>query len=261
MKTSAVVLLAALVPAVALAQGASTDDMNAANNPLTPTITVNFQDYWAPTLYDVDDAYTNSFLFRGLVPLKLGGRGQLLRYTLPVTTVSPGNGSTTGLGDLNLLDLLPFKGGGAELALGPQLTIPTATEDETGTGKWQAGLAALAIKPNAKGILGALLTWQASFAGDEDRGDQNGLTFQPLFIHNLPNGLYLRSTGNWVFDFENDRYVIPLGIGLGKVWARPTGRTVNAFLEPQFSVAHDGAGQPQFQLFAGVNLQFPIGAK
>jgi hypothetical protein len=135
MRTPAAVVLAALIPAVALAQGASTEDMNAANNPLTPKITVNFHDYWAPTLSDVDDAYTNSFLFRGLVPHKLGGRGQLLRYTLPVTTVSFGNGSTTGLGDFNLIDLFPFKSGGSELAVGPQITIPTASKDETGTGK------------------------------------------------------------------------------------------------------------------------------
>jgi hypothetical protein len=35
--------------------------------------------------------------------------------------------------------------------------------------------------------------------------------------------------------------------------------TVNVFAEPQWTVAHDGAGQPKFQVFAGVNLQFPIG--
>jgi len=28
---------------------------------------------------------------------------------------------------------------------------------------------------------------------------------------------------------------------VGKVWLRPGGATVNAFAEPQFTVAHDGA--------------------
>jgi hypothetical protein len=34
-----------------------------------------------------------------------------------------------------------------EIAVDPQLTRPTATDDLTGTGKWQAGLAMLAIAP------------------------------------------------------------------------------------------------------------------
>jgi hypothetical protein len=28
------------------------------------------------------------------------------------------------------------------------------------------------------------------------------------------------------------------------------------FVEPQFTFLHDGAGQPEFQIFAGLNLQF-----
>ena len=33
----------------------------------------------------------------------------------------------------------------------------------------------------------------------------------------------------------------------------------NIFLEPQFSILHEGSGQPKVQLFAGINLQFPKG--
>jgi hypothetical protein len=29
------------------------------------------------------------------------------------------------------------------------------------------------------------------------------------------------------------------------------------WLEPQFTILHDGTGQPKMQLFAGLNLQFP----
>ena len=37
------------------------------------------------------------------------------------------------------------------------------------------------------------------------------------------------------------------------------GATVNVFAEPQWTVAHEGVGQPKFQVLARVNLQFPIG--
>jgi hypothetical protein len=36
---------------------------------------------------------------------------------------------------------------------------------------------------------------------------------------------------------------------------------VNLFIEPQFSIALRGIGQPGVQIFAGVNLQFKTGRK
>jgi hypothetical protein len=46
-----------------------------------------------------------------------------------------------------------------------------------------------------------------------------------------------------------------LGVGFGKVFK--TGKAiVYAFIEPQFTVYHNGAGLPSFQLFSGLNFQF-----
>jgi hypothetical protein len=87
-------------------------------------------------------------LLRGTTPLKLFGRPQLVRLTVPIVTspdVAP-SGSQTGLGDVNLFDTFLFKA-----------------------------------------------------------------------------------------------YYIPLGLGVGKVWAAPK-RTVNVFVEPQWTVAHKGDG-------------------
>jgi len=244
--------------AMAIAQP-STDQMNEANNPLTPKITVNIQDYWAPSLYGTDDD-TNSFLLRGVIPHDIGGAPQVLRGTLPIVNApTPASGNTTGLGDLNLFDLFLFKAAGAELGVGPQLTIPTASKDATGTGKWQGGLAGVVIAPQKWGLLGGLVTWQHSFAGDSDRATQNNLSAQPIMLYNLPDGWYLRSSAVWSFDLAHNNYAIPIGAGIGKVWLLGDGTTVNLFAEPQWTVAHEGIGQPKFQIFAGLNLQFPIG--
>ncbi len=221
-------------------------------------ITINFQDQAAPLLYGSDDG-TNAFLFRGLIPHLLGGAPQLFRFTLPVETVPTGGGAnTTGLGDLNIFDLFPFRVKKMEVAVGPQLTFPTATETATGAGKWQAGLAAIVIAPQKWGLAGALLTWQHSFAGDDKRPTQNNLSAQPLVIYNLRKAWYLRSTATWNFDLARGYFAIPIGFGAGKVWVLPSGTTINLFAEPQVTIAHSGAGQPQLQLFAGLNLQFPI---
>jgi hypothetical protein len=34
---------------------------------------------------------------------------------------------------------------------------------------------------------------------------------------------------------------------------------INTFVEPQYSVLRVGAGVPTFQVFAGFNIQFPLG--
>jgi hypothetical protein len=91
----------------------------------------------------------------------LFGPPQVLRGTLPLTTVhDPVTGTKTGLGDLNMFDLSLFKEGDLEIGAGPQLTMPTATRDETGTGKWQAGAAVALIAAQKWGIFGTLVTWQ-----------------------------------------------------------------------------------------------------
>jgi hypothetical protein len=157
--------------ATAAAQQPSADDVNKANNPLTPAIAVNFQDQGEPELYDLDQG-ANALLLRGVLPHKLGGLPQIVRYTLPVVTTPNGNrGEATGLGDLNLFDLaiFPLKSARMVVAVGPQFTFPTASETLTGTGKWQAGTVAAAVALRKWGIAGVLLTWQHSFAGDEAR--------------------------------------------------------------------------------------------
>jgi hypothetical protein len=247
-----------------LAQKPSSTDVNSANNPLTPKITINFHDQAGPELYDLSPG-SNAFLLRGLIPHKLGGIGQLFRFTMPAVVTSPDGqgGSVVGTGDLNIIDLFPFglKKAKMEIAIGPQFTFPTASETLTGTGKYQAGFATLAIAPRKWGIGGALVTWQHSFAGDDSRTYQHNMQVQPLIIYNLPQAWYLRSTATMNFDFAQSHYVVPLGFGAGKVWLLHSGTTINVFAEPQFSLAHDGTGQPQFQVFAGVNFQFPIGKK
>ncbi len=249
-----------LVPVGLRAQ--TSDQVNDANNPLTPSITANLQDQWAPQLYD-SNASTNAALLRGVLPHLLGGVPQILRGTLPIATApsASGSGNTTGLGDLNLFDLALFKEGGVALGIGPQLTIPTATDSVLGTGKWQAGLAAVAVAPQSWGLVGGLVTWQHSFAGPSSRPTQNNLAVQPFFIYNLPQGVYLRSTATWNFAMAQSTYVIPVGAGVGKVFVQSDGTTINVFAEPQWTIAHEGAGQPKFQLFAGLNMQFPIKKK
>lgn len=263
MEIRRLILLAVLViglPVKVMAQGGpSTAEINEANNPLTPKITVNLQDYYVADYYGLPDSDSNTFLVRGVLPHKLLGWPQLLRVTAPIVT-SPDVplGSETGLGDINVIDVFLFKAGPVELGVGPQLTFPSATDDQLGTGKWQAGAAVLALAPQSWGLLGGLVTYQHSFAGDDDRATQSNLQAQPLIIYNLPQGFYLRTTGIWNFNLESGDYYIPVGLGAGKVWVLKGGTSLNLSVEPQYTVAHEGVA-PKWQIFIGLTLQFPLG--
>lgn len=265
MKTTTMLALTACTLATttlsATAQEAH-EALNDANNPLTPKITINLQNYYIPEFVDVPEGkQANQFLIRGLIPSDTFGLPQLMRFTLPVAT-SPEvpEGYVTGLGDLTLIDLflLP-KAGDVTFAVGPLLVLPTATEDELGSGKWQAGAAGIFVAPQKWGLLAGLVTYQTSFAGSDLRDDVNLLTVQPIVNINLDQGFYLRSSAIWNFNMEAGTSYIPIGLGIGKVFQLEKGITLNAFVEPQYTVWHDGPGAPRWQIFAGVNFQFPIG--
>jgi hypothetical protein len=229
---------------------------NEANNPLTPKITINLQDYYIPSFKGLPGRDANQFLLRGLIPLNLFDTPQLLRFTLPVANAPTfPSGSDTGLGDLTLIDLFLIPGKPVSFGIGPVLVAPTASTDALGSGRWQTGAAAVAIAPQSWGLLGGLVIYQHSFARDDGRDSVNLLTVQPIVNVNLSEGFYLRSSAIWNFDFEHDTRYIPVGLGLGKVWQ--VGKTtVNAFLEPQYTVWRNGDGVPRWQVFGGVNFQF-----
>lgn len=258
MKPKEAFVLATLALFTAAGAGAQTaQEVNEANNPLTPKITINLQDQYVGSYYGLRDSDSNSFLVRGVLPHKLFGLPQILRATIPIAT-SPDPRSTTGLGDINLFNVFLFKAWGLELGIGPQLTMDSASDDRLGTGRWQLGAAGVVIAPFSWGLLGGLVTYQHSVDSHDTRPTQNGLQTQPFVIYNLPQGFYLRSTATWNFDMQRGGYYIPLGLGAGKVWKFEGGTTLNLFAEPQVTVAHDGVA-PKFQLFSGLNMQFPIG--
>jgi len=228
-----------------------------ANNPLAKVQAFNLHDYYVPTMSEAPDQTANTFWLRYAQPF---GRW-LVRASLPLSQAPAGDGTTSsvasGLGDFNafaayLFDTKP----GVSFGVGPQVTAPTATTDQTGTGKWQGGLAAVYFDATSRAVQwGGLVTWQASFAGDSDRSGTNVLAVQPFYFVQLGKGLYVRSAAVMAFNLKDGSYNVPVGLGIGQVV--PTkGAVFNVFVEPQFTVLSHGARQPQLQVFVGFNTQF-----
>jgi hypothetical protein len=230
-----------------------------ANNPLANMTALNFQNYYIGRVTETgEDA--NQFWVRFAQPFSVAKTNWIMRASLPVNTYPNlmDGGHETGLGDFNIFAayLIDTGNPAVSFGIGPQLTMPTATKDELGSEKWSAGVANVLFNANSRRFqYGYLLTWQASFAGNDDRSNVNMGAFQPFAMYQLGGGWYLRSAPIWVYNFENDDYDVPLGAGVGKVIK--SGKTVfNIFVEPQVSVIDEGAGWPEWQIFAGLNLQF-----
>jgi hypothetical protein len=234
--------------------GQSQSDVATANNPITPMNAIYFQNYYAPRAYGIPGS-SNLLDLRGVL---VSGR-QLIRATLPISSGDDRNGNQqSGLGDFNVFDAIRVSPSASKdaLAVGPMLVAPTATSRFLGQGKWQAGLAAVGIHSLSDGsLLIGILTWQHSFAGEKTRPEAQLLTFQPIAVLSIGGGYYVRSSGIWTFDIRNNTRLIPLGVGFGKVF-KIGNALVNAFIEPQFTVYHNGTALPSFQLYSGLNFQF-----
>ena len=226
-----------------------------ANNPLASFRAFNLQNYYIPELSGDIDTTANSFVLRYAQPF---GKW-LMRASLPFQRVPTGQTSTaSGMGDADVFFAYLFDTGNParSFGVGPQFVLDTASETETGSGKYQAGLAAVYFDGTSAAFQwGGLLTYRTDVGGDSDRADTSVLAAQPFYFFQLGGGNYLRGAPIWVFDIENDTYHVPIGLGFGKVF-KQGGTVFNTFIEPQFTILDKGPGQPQFQLFMGFNMQF-----
>jgi hypothetical protein len=235
--------------------GPSSEDVKEANNPLSTKVSVNLQNYYVGSLSEAPDTTADTFLLRVSTPFWR----ILPRFTLPVQTLNTPTSSTSGLGDFNAFVTYLFTNPGSkvELGAGPLYVAPTASHDALGAGKHQLGGALIFLASEGPLLLGSLLQYQASVAGDADRPNTSVLIPQVFCILQIGGGFYLRSSPTAMFNLKAGDYSVPIGAGVGKVALVGTS-VVNFFLEPQYTFLSHGPGQPLFQLFAGINTQFKL---
>src|SRR5215217_9517614 len=77
-------------PIASFAQEASkpvtNDDLNDANNPLNPAVTLNLHNFYIPDLGGPFARDANALFVRGLVPFLIGDTPNLMRFSIPVIT-------------------------------------------------------------------------------------------------------------------------------------------------------------------------------
>jgi len=158
-------------------------------------------------------------------------KGVTLRWDLPLVTTHLGSETTTGLGDLYFHALFfPRFRKGLNLALGPGLILPTATDDLLGQGKWQIAPLAVPIWYFSKGRGFFLVKFQdfVSFAGDEERPDTHFLLTTPALFWRLNAKSWIVVDTEAQTDWKTDRTSVKSGLQLGRTltkqlafWVKP----------------------------------------
>ena len=237
--------------------GPSAEELAKANNPLADLIAFNVQYYYRPSLNEVDGGAANTTWFRFAIPT-----GRILwRVSVPLETRFVNNSSTnyskSGLGDIDIFAAyLVVAKPKFTFGIGPSASFNTASDDALGTGKNTLGAAAIvfaALSPQIQ--VGGLVIWRTDVGGDVNRDGVNLLAIQPFYFWQLGKGLYFRGAPIIPFNLENGDYHVPIGLGIGKV-VKINKTVFNFFIEPQPSVLVRGVGQPTFQLYAALNMQF-----
>ncbi len=249
-------LLPVILPALlsicfslAAAEEKGGDDLRAAvQNPISSLISLPFKftfDYGAEngdgTILNIQPVY----------PVTFGDWNYVSRLILPVAKVDgaittsgnpsplPGTGAS-GLGDTNYaLYLSPVEYGKIIWGVGPSIMLPTATNDQLGSGKWSVGASGVALTKFDWGTMGVIGRHLWSVAGDENRQDVDQTLIEPFANYNLEAGWFLITdmiiTSNWEAP-SSQRWTVPLGGGVGKVF-KFGDQPINSRVEAYYNIA------------------------
>jgi hypothetical protein len=172
-----------------------------AQNPVGNVTVLPFQSNWnygsgpfARMAYNLN--------FQPVFPIYLTPRLNLIVRTIFPMISAPSNapplvcasaagcGSTFGIGDTQeqLFFAPRTKPGTLIWGVGPAFTLPTATPGSLGGGKYNTGLAAVALVMPGPWVIGVLTTQQWSVTGQQVQPNQSNFFVQPFINYNVKSG-------------------------------------------------------------------------
>lgn len=262
---------------ISLAQqtGASSDSdeelAQKENDPTANLTQFKVQDIYSLAYYGTN-AQPNTLQIRPLLavrPQLITPLEQLIRPTFQVVTVprNKGASTTTGLGDMQLLDLfvMPWPNSKETLfrwGVGPYFVFPTSTTQFSGQGAWQMGPAmGFSFRQIPRLNIAGLLQQATSFAYTSSHSvPVSAITIQPQLSYQLGRGWYLKSSdATWTINYRHETSTkIPLSAGFGKVWKFDEGYSIDTSVSGEWMAYRQFSTQTeQFTLRFQVNLLLP----
>jgi hypothetical protein len=264
----AVALLAALLAAASAHAELSAEDLaKIAQNPVGNLISVPFQENAYFNVGPLDG--TQSVLnIQPVIPISLNDDWNIITRTiLPIISLpgfAPGQGSTSGIGDVQVSGFLsPAKPGAWIWGVGAVTQLPTHSNSLLGNNNAGLGptFVLLHLEHGSPWVYGVLVNnvWSVGSSPTSSSAPKysNGLV-QPFLNYNFEGGAYLTTspiiTANWEAR-GSQVWTVPMGGGVGKLFK--IGRLpVNTQISGYYNVVRpDFAGN--WQLRAQVQFMFP----
>lgn len=258
------VLLLGATAAIAESRSAprSVDEArDAKQNPLSALRSVYFQNSYGRAPNGAADIFS----IQPVWPFRLGEDWRLITYTImPVETLQspvPGGGRSSGLGNVLFNGFIrPNSEGPVSWGIGPALQLPTRTDPRLGSGSVSVGPAAVVYAKSGAVSAGAVVQnlWSLGASGP-DRVNELGIQY--ILGYDLPDGWFLESNATVSADWlaaPGDRWLVPVGGGIGKVFQIGDGRWFYSASLQGFYNADRPNGAPAWEAVAQFQIIFSL---
>ena len=230
------------------------------SNPVASLISVPFQNNWH---FNVGAYKGTQYLlnFQPVIPISLDENWNLIARVIVPFVNQPLSGGDSKFGMSDILAsafFSPAKPGDLIWGVGPVFSIPTATDDILGSGKFSIGPTILGLTQQSGWTIGLLANQVWSIAGKDNRADVNQTFLQPFVSYGAWKGGTLsfntEAAANWKAS-SGEQWTVPLNISVSQIL--PIGGKPVSFAFGYKYFAAKPTGGPDWGLRAVVTLLFP----
>lgn len=166
------------------------------------------------------DSYSSTLDIEPVIPFALTENWNLISHTdFPLLYSDPVAGGTRfGLGDISQnLSFTPAQHGPLIWAFGPEISLPTATDDRFGTGKLSIGPSGLLLLQTKAMSVGMSASHLWSVAGDGSRERVSATEIQPFLAWHIGQGRTISTNIDFSYDWVADDYTLPVSLSFSKI--------------------------------------------
>jgi len=191
------------------------------SNPVASLISLPLQSNFDFGMGPNEDGFRYTLNVQPVIPIALNKDWNLISRTIvPIIgqTNVVGTSSQFGLGDtVQSFFFSPNKTEPVIWGVGPQLLIPTATNEYLGTQKLGVGMTGLVLKQKGQWTVGALVGHLWSVAGKDTRADFSTTNIQPFVSYTTKTAWTINVNTESTYEWKSETWNVPIHFTVTKL--------------------------------------------